>query len=60
MENNVVTQNKTIPFFYLSDRAPSEDRVRHSSIFPGSLSTDGEGKSNKRPSRILLLITQFT
>lgn len=30
--------------FFFIDRAPSNERVRDLSIFPGSLSTDGEGK----------------
>lgn len=30
------------------DRAPSEERVRDPSIYPGSLSTDGEGKKQQQ------------
>lgn len=32
-------------FLLVVDHAPIEERVRDSSIFPGSLSTDGEGKN---------------
>lgn len=45
---NDILINRSIFFFsfvnYILDRAPSEERRRDPSIFPGSLSTDGEGK----------------
>lgn len=46
-EKSHSNQSNRILFSFVNinlDRAPSEERIRDLSIFPGSLSTDGEGK----------------